>query len=367
MNNQRGNIIQPRLQLVAWEVTAECNLKCAHCRMSAGQNNDTAELSTSECYRLIDQILEVGSPIIILTGGEPLLRDDIIEIGKYATERGLRVVMGSNGTLVTVEMAERLKSIPLSRLGISIDFPLSAQQDKFRGITGAFDAVMKGMANARRAGIDVQVNSTITKLNVSYLSDLLALALEAGAVAFHPFLLVPTGRGKGLEDAELSPGEYEETLNWIYDKQQELAGKIFFKPTDAPHYMRIASQRRKEGSECAAPHLHATHGHGANAMTRGCLAGTGFCFVSSTGKVKGCGYLNTVAGDIREQAFAQVWNGSPLFQQLRDLSNLKGKCGACEYKAICGGCRARALEATGDYLEAEPYCIYEPSSLRRMK
>jgi len=367
MNNVNGGIIQPRLQLIAWEVTGKCNLKCAHCRMAAGQETGNEELSTDECYRLIDQVLEVGHPIIILTGGEPLLRSDIVDIGKYATTRGLRVVMGSNGTLVTAEAAARLKSIPLSRLGVSIDFPSPDKQDKFRGMPGAFAAAMDGIVNARRAGIEIQVNTTITKLNVSSLPDLLALALDCGAAAFHPFLLVPTGRGKGLEDVELSPQEYEDTLSWIYDKQQELAGRIFFKPTDAPHYMRIVNQRRKQGDACAVSQPQAAHGHGTNALTRGCLAGTGFCFISSTGKVKGCGYLNAEAGDIRQQTFARVWNGSPLFQQLRDLSNLKGKCGACEYKAVCGGCRARALEATGDYLESEPYCIYEPVSLRKVK
>ena len=365
MSTIGSGIIEHQLQLVAWELTARCNLKCAHCRMSADTAVNPDELNTAECYRLIDQILEVGRPIIILTGGEPLFRKDILEIGKYATERGLRVVMGSNGTLVSPGTAAGLKSIPLSRLSISIDFPQADKQDQFRGVQGAFKSAMDGIANARREGIEIQVNSTITKLNVAYLTELLALALEAGAVAFHPFLLVPTGRGKGLEDVELSPREYEDTLNWIYDKQQELAGRIFFKPTDAPHYMRIVSQRRKQGDGCPAPASHPTHGHGANSLTRGCLAGTGFCFISAAGRVKGCGYLNVEAGNIREQTFKQVWETSPLFKQLRDLSGLKGKCGACEYKAVCGGCRARALEATGDYLEAEPYCIYEPAALRK--
>jgi len=171
-------------------------------------------------------------------------------------------------------------------------------------------------------------------------------------------MLVPTGRGKGLESEELSPGRYEQTLHWIYDKQVELKDKIFFKPTDAPHYLRIMKQRQKQerllNREVAIGH------NPVNTITRGCLAGTGFCFVSYQGKVKGCGYLNLEAGDIRKERFAQIWADSPLFRCLRDLSNLKGKCGVCEYKRICGGCRARAYEATGDCLEAEPYCIYEP-------
>ena len=307
---------------------------------------------------MVDQILEVGSPIIILTGGEPLSRPDVLAIARYTANKGLKVVMGTNGTLITEEMAERLKEVPISRLGISLDFPVAELQDNFRGQAGAFEAAVAGIANARRAGIEIQINSTITRLNVNLIDELLALAFKVGAVAFHPFLLVPTGRGKGLESVELPPEQYEQTLHWIYDKQVELGDRMFFKPTDAPHYLRVIKQRQKQDQQ-VEPEPTAGH-HPANAITRGCLAGTGFCFVSSQGKVKGCGYLDVEAGDVRKERFAQVWANSPLFCQLRDLSNIKGKCGVCEYKRICGGCRARAYEATGDYLEAEPYCIYEP-------
>jgi len=231
---------------------------------------------------------------------------------------------------------------------------------------------MAGIESARKQGVEFQINCTITKLNVAYLDKLLSLALETGAVAFHPFLLVPTGRGKGLESVELSPQEYEQTLNWIYDKQIELGDRIFFKPTDAPHYLRIMSQRQKQKADRsqneASLRYHpsaASHHHPVNAITRGCLAGTGFCFISHRGKVKGCGYLDVEAGDLRKQTFGQIWTDSPLFNHLRDLSGIKGKCGICEYKRICGGCRARAYEKTGDYLEAEPYCIYEPVKTRK--
>ena len=357
------DIIELKLQLVAWELTGSCNLFCAHCRGSATSDSCENELTPKECFHLIDQILEVGQPIIILTGGEPLVRPDVMEIAAYAVSRGLRVVMGTNGTLITEEIARKLKEIPVSRLGISLDFPTAGLQDDFRGQKGAFEAAVAGISRARKTGIEIQINSTISKLNVHYLDDLLTLSLDMGAVAFHPFLLVPTGRGKALESVELPPEQYEQTLNWIYDKQVELGDRIFFKPTDAPHYLRIMKQRQnQEGQTKPEP---AAGRHPANAITRGCLAGTGFCFISSRGKVKGCGYLDVVAGDIRENSFAEIWEGSPLFQSLRNLSNLKGKCGACEYKRICGGCRARAYEATGDYLEAEPYCIYGPAARHR--
>lgn len=363
------NDIQPKLQLVAWEITRSCNLYCAHCRASADSGPWEDELSTEECYRVIDEILEVGKPIIILSGGEPLAREDVLTIGKCAVNKGLRVVMGSNGTLVTEEMAAKMKDVPISRLAISLDFPVAELQDDFRGKKGAFEEAMAGIKNAQCAGIDIQINSTITKLNVSLLEQTLSLAQEVGAVAFHPFLLVPTGRGKDLESVDLSPEQYEETLNWIYDKQLELGDMMFFKPTDAPHYMRVMKQRQKQshGDNVSAPQSPAsTTGHPSmHSITRGCLAGTGFCFISHRGSVQGCGYLDMEAGNLRKESFSQIWANSTLFRSLRNLSNIKGKCGVCEYKGICGGCRARAYETTGDYLEAEPYCIYEPASLAK--
>ncbi len=328
MAKMEGDIIRPRLQLVAWELTRSCNLFCAHCRGSAGYGQYSGELSTEECFHLIDEILEVGKPIIILTGGEPLVRRDVLTIARYAVTRGLRVVMGSNGTLITEKLATELKDVPISRIGISLDFPKAELQDDFRGRAGAFDAAMAGIANAHRAGIEVQINSTITRLNVGYLDELLSMALRVGAVAFHPFMLVPTGRGKGLKSVELPPEQYEQTLNWIYDKQLELGDRMFFKPTDAPHYLRIVKQRQKQsqGMEKLKP---ATGHNPANSISRGCLAGTGFCFISYQGKVKGCGYLDVEAGDIRKGNFSQIWSDSPLFCSLRDLSNLKGKCSVC--------------------------------------
>ena len=360
---KQGELLTPKLQLVAWELTRSCNLFCAHCRGSASRGRYSDELSTEECFRLVDQILEVGKPIIILTGGEPLIRQDVFQVAKYAVSKGLRVVMGSNGTLVTEEAATKLKDVPISRIGISLDFPVAELQDDFRGQAGAFEAAMDGITNALRAGIEVQINSTITRLNVSYLDELLSLALGVGAVAFHPFLLVPTGRGKGLEAVELSPQQYEETLNWIYDKQVELGDRMFFKPTDAPHYLRVMKQRQSHGDSMPA----STAGqHSMHSITRGCLAGIGFCFISHRGSVQGCGYLDIEAGNIKEQPFSQIWADSTLFRNLRELSNIKGKCGVCEYKKICGGCRARAYEATGDYLEAEPYCVYKPAAQQKV-
>jgi len=354
----------PELQLVAWEITKSCNLFCAHCRASSAYTPYEGELSTEECLHVIDDILGVGKPILILSGGEPFLRQDFFQIAKYAANQGLRVVVGTNGTLITKELAQRLKEIPVSRIGVSLDFPTPELQDQFRGKPGAFEAALAGIENAREAGIEVQINSTVTRLNASYLDDLLTLAFKAGAVAFHPFLLVPTGRGKNLAAEELPPEEYERILNWIYDKQVELGDRMFFKPTDAPHYLRVVRQRDKERDSQGVPESSSQHSR-VNAITRGCLAGIGFCFISHQGQVQGCGYLNLEAGNILETSFSRIWNDSRLFCELRDLSNIKGKCGVCEYKAVCGGCRARAYEVTGDCFASEPYCVYEPMALQK--
>jgi heme b synthase len=357
---KQENII-PKLKMVAWEITRSCNLFCAHCRSSSTSSTYKDELTTEECLGLVDGILDVGKPVIIISGGEPLLRPDLFQIARYAVEKGIRVVMGTNGTLITDEIAHKLKAIPVSRVAVSIDFPTPELQDRFRGKAGAFQAAMAGIVYLRQADVEIQLNSTITRLNIKYLNELLNLALKAGAVAFHPFMLVPTGRGKGLERVEMSPEEYEKTLSWVYDRQKELGDRIFFKPTDAPHYQRIIRQRKKKGN----PQGTKVGNKAMNPMTRGCLAGTGFCFVSHRGRVQGCGYLDVEAGNIRNESFSRIWANSALFCELRDLSNIKGKCGICEYRRVCGGCRARAYESTGDYLEAEPYCAYEPAALQK--
>ena len=254
-----------------------------------------------------------------------------------------------------------MKDVGIARVSISIDFPNAAEHDEFRGVPGAFDGAVRGIRNCLDAGVEVQINSTITKLNAHYLPALLQLAEDLGAVSFHPFMLVPTGRGKELEEQELPPEEYERALEWMYDAQQE--SDLFMKPTDVPHYWRVMRQRAKAQGRKLEVHPH-SHG-GMNTLSRGCLAGIGFCFISHIGDVQGCGYFDKVAGNVREQTFPEVWRDSPLFNELRDFDGLKGKCGACEFKKVCGGCRARAYEATGDYMAEEPYCAYVPQGLVR--
>lgn len=346
-------------KLIAWEFTKSCNLSCAHCRGSSTSKMDKDELSTGESKRFIDEIANFGKPILILSGGEPLVRSDIFEIASYGTHKGLRVVMATNGTMVTSNIAEKLKQSGIQRVSISIDGATTRTHDEFRGMPGAFEGALNGIEIFKNTGIGIQINTTITKRNIKEIPDIFEFAKNIGSDALHIFMLVPTGRGKEIEEDEIPPEEYEEILNWFYEKQK--SSPIQLKATCAPHYFRIALQRaQKEGEN--PPFKN----EGYNAMTRGCLGGTGFCFVSSKGEVHPCGYLPALAGNIRNEKFEEIWNYSKVFNDLRDVTKLKGKCGICEYKNICGGCRARAYAGTGDYMDEEPYCIYNPKQKSRL-
>ncbi len=341
------------LRLVAWEITRNCNLSCIHCRASAEKGPYSGEADTQSALKLIDQIAEVGNPIVILTGGEPLLREDIFDIAGYGTSKGLRMVMAPNGTLITESAARKMSDAGIRRISISLDGAASDVHDRFRGVPGAFDGAMNGIRHAKAAGIEFQINTTITKANLSQIPAIQELAVQLGAAAHHIFLLVPTGRGKYIIDQEISAEEYENTLNWFYDQRDRTPLQL--KATCAPHYYRILRQRAKKDGK---PVTFQTHG--LDAVTRGCLGGTGFCFISHVGVVQPCGFLNLNCGNIHETSFPQIWDHSEIFNNLRNFDGLKGKCGRCEYRKVCGGCRARAFEATGDYMAEEPLCAYQP-------
>jgi heme b synthase len=343
---------QPRI--VAWEVTRSCNLNCVHCRASSKHGPYPQELSTLKAREILDQIREAGSPIVILTGGEPLLRRDIFGLAEYGTSKGLRVVMGSNGTLITSDTAREIKNSGIKRVGISLDGATRQSHDTLRKVRGAFDRAMKGISNLRDRGVEFQINTTITRRNLSELKRILDLAVRLGAIAHHIFLLVPTGRAREMVDQELSAQDYEDTLHWFY--QQHAKVSLELKATCAPQYYRILRQEASsKGQKVNAKTF------GLDAVTRGCLAGIAYCFISHEGIVQPCGYLEIRAGDLRESSFSRIWNNSPVFADLREFSKYKGKCGECEYITVCGGCRARAYEAYGDYLSEEPLCVYNPA------
>lgn len=347
----RTGIKAPRI--LAWEITRSCNLSCAHCRAAAEFGHYKGELSLDEIKAVIDNIVTISNPILILTGGEPLLRPDIWDIIDYAQEKGAMPVVGTNATLITDEIAAKLAAHKIPRISVSIDFAKAEDHDRFRGEPGSFDAAVEGIKAAKRHGVGVQINTTVTKENAKDLPAIHDLAEELGVDAFHIFMLVPTGRGSDLLGIELSPQESEEVLTWAYHRQK--TSPLHFKPTDSPHYYRIIRQQAKlEGKKVTREQ------YGMEAMTRGCLGGITFGFISHTGDIQPCGYFDMQLGNVKEEPFASIWTNSRVFNDLRDYSLLKGKCGACEYKGVCGGCRARALEITGDYMESEPYCAYIP-------
>jgi len=352
----------PFPRLVAMELTRKCNLNCIQCRALAEFKDYENELSFEEVKRILDEIHTLGPSIIILTGGEPLLREDIYEIASYGSNLGLRTVLATNGTLNTPAVIHKMKDNGIMRISISIDGASSETHDRLRGQEGAFDGAIKGIEVALGNGMSVQVNSTITKENVHEIEGIMELAESLGVHSLHLFLLVPTGRGKELKDQELSPEKYEEVLRWFSGQQSKY--KMELRTTCAPHYYRIEKQMKetsKEGVNLKTSHPH----HPFSKSTRGCLAGIGFAFISHIGKVQTCGYLEVECGDLRKSSFVDVWKNSPVFTKLRDLENYKGKCGSCEFIRVCGGCRARAYAMTGDYLDEEPYCVYNPRKIAK--
>ncbi len=341
------------LRMVAWEVTRSCNLSCIHCRASAERGPYPGELSHDECIAFLDDLATFSRPVVILTGGEPLLREDIFAIAQHGTNHGFRMVMAINGTLLTEKVCKRMIDSGIQRISISLDGAKAESHDRFRGVEGAFDEALNGIRIARESGLEFQINTTVTQVNLSELPRIFDLAVRLKAVAHHIFLLVPTGRGEDLAKQSLLSEEYEETLHWFCSQMNQVPLQL--KATCAPHYQRVLRQRAKAEGRRVTPKTH-----GLDAMTRGCLGGISFCFVSHVGNVQPCGYLEVSSGQIRERPLSEIWTQAPMFKELRNYRLYKGKCGRCEYVSVCGGCRARAYAQCGDYLSEEPLCLYEP-------
>ena len=341
------------LRLVAWEVTRKCNLNCVHCRAGSERGPYPGELSPSKCLEILDQIRSVGEPIVILTGGEPILREDVFELAEQGTQMGLRMVMATNGTLLTPDIVEKIRASGIKRVSISIDGADEDMHDRFRKEPGAFKRAVEGIRLLGKGNVEFQINTTVTRHNINKIKDILDMAVQLGAAAHHIFLLVPTGRAKEMVDQEIDALEYEKILHWFYQMRKEVPLQL--KATCAPHYYRIMRQEAHARGEKVDFKTY-----GLDAVTRGCLGGTAFCFISHDGIMQPCGYLELNCGDLKKSSFGSIWRDSEVFNQLRDFSAYRGKCGRCEYLRVCGGCRARAYEATGDFLAEEPLCAYQP-------
>ncbi|MDD4869899.1 MAG: radical SAM protein [Kiritimatiellae bacterium] len=333
------------LRVVAWETTRRCELQCLHCRGSARNQDYPGELSTEEGFRLIDGIAAFSKPILILTGGEPMTRPDIYDLASHATSCGLRVVMAPCGPLINANTVQLIKQSGIQRISISLDGATTETHDAFRGVKGAFESAIRGIKHAKEAGIEFQINTTVTRHNVAELPDILQLAIELGAFALDIFFLVPTGRGTALKQMEISPEQYERALQWIAETSKHVPIKV--KTTCAPHFARIQTS------------LSGRRGHAS-----GCMGGRGFVFVSHRGIIQPCGFLDLACGDLRKENFnfRKIYEESEIFRKLRNIDNYGGKCGYCEYRYVCGGCRARGYVQSGDYLAEEPSCTYVPKA-----
>lgn len=340
---------------IYWEVTRGCNLRCLHCRATPTELSSPEDLPTQECMKIMDQMAQVCRPALVLTGGEPLFRSDIYDLGRYGVKVGFKMGLATNGTLVTPEVAQKIYNAGFHRVSISLDGADPATHDEFRRMPGAFEAAVEGIRNLKALGVYLQVNTSVTTHNEIQLEDVLRLVTDLKADAWHLFLLVPVGCGIQIaEEMQVNAKEYERILNWIEEKTPQ--APLPLRAICAPHFTRIRAQRTYIGRSLGEKQVTVP-------MTKGCTAGMGMCFISHRGRLYPCGYLPVEAGDLLTQSFGEIWEGSPVLQSLRDVSLLKGKCGICEFRHVCSGCRARAYGMTGDYLAEEPFCLYQPGSL----
>jgi radical SAM protein with 4Fe4S-binding SPASM domain len=347
------------LRIISWNVTFRCPLRCAHCYLDAGEREDAAELDTADGMALVDRISEVGRPILVLSGGEPLLRSDIFDLAAHATERGLRVALGTSGFSVTDDVAEQMRDAGIRKVAISIDSADPGTHDAFRGVAGAWNRAVDAVRAVTDRGIPVQIHTTIRTSDPGEIDAIVALGSGLGVRDYQFFFIVPTGRGSGLKD--IAPLEYETVIGRILEHAREPGLSV--RPTCAPQFVRVAERM----------------GIDPGIWGRGCIAGISYCRITPTGDVTPCPYLPLTVGNVREQRFGEIWSASPVFTALRSPDNLKGKCGRCSYRSVCGGCRARAFGVRreigdvcgsparsgipyGDYLAEDPWCPYEPTT-----
>ncbi len=371
--------------IVFWELTRACMLACKHCRARAIKKRNPKELSTEECFNVIERLAEFEfKPLIVFTGGDPLMRDDVVEIIKFATDSGFRTAVAFSGTeLADEDRLRELKKAGVARIAVSIDGSNERSHDVFRGVAGAFRMSMNIVERAKKLEIPFQINTTVTRNNLMELPEIADLCVESGAVMWDVFFLVPTGRA--TRDMMPSPQQFEDALCWLYDLSRRAGMNV--KSSAATHLRRIEAMRdrgimprvgelyhelvrrserlfsRDEEREIVSGYHGRTLTDGIRRST-GITDGRGMFFISHIGEVYPSGFLPISAGNVREKSVREIYLRSKIFLELRNANNLKGKCGVCEYRFICGGSRARAYALTGDYLQEEPCCVYIPEKIR---
>lgn len=341
--------------VLIWEVTQACELACKHCRADATPDRHPAELSTKEAKALLDDIADFGNDqLLVLSGGDPLARPDLFELIEYGVDRGLRMTLTPSGTgSLTPDVVTELTDLGVRRLALSFDGPTAESHDGFRGESGSFASTMRAARAASECGLPLQINTTVCRETAEGLPELIELVDDLDAVLWSVFFLVPVGRGGTL--AEVTPPQAERIMEWLLDQGAEREFGI--KTTEAPHYRRVAIQRASEGAATSAP--------ASDAIGRrsGIGAGDGFAFISHTGEVYPSGFLPLSGGDVRNRSIVDIYRQAPLFTELRDRDNLVGKCGACEFRGLCGGSRSRVYARTGSAYESDPLCPYVPATV----
>lgn len=342
--------------IVVWELTRACALQCLHCRAEAQYASDPAQLTFEEGKRLIDDIAEMDRPLLVFTGGDPLMRRDLFELAEYAVqEKGLSVSMTPSATpKVTFQAVRRAKEAGLARWAFSLDGSTAEVHDHFRGTAGSYEMTQRGIGYLQELGIPIQINTTVSRYNLHDLPLIAEVVREMGAVLWSLFFLVPVGRG--MKADMITPEQHEEVMTWLYQVNQQMPYDV--KVTEAPHFRRVWNQLSKRETMPRDARTKKRPDWLGRAP-KGVNDGDGFVFVSHIGDVYPSGFLPVKAGNVREGSLRQIYREAPVMKQLRDKSLLKGKCGRCPYKEICGGSRARAYGVTGDYLESDPYCAYD--------
>lgn len=358
--------------IVIWELTRACQLKCLHCRAEAQYRRDPRELSFEEGKALIDQIREMNNPMLVFTGGDPLMRQDVFDIAEYAVKKGVRVSMTPSATPnVTKEAIEKAKQVGLARWAFSLDGPNAEIHDHFRGTSGSFDLTIERIKYLHELEIPVQINTVISRYNIDYLEEMAKVVEELKCVLWSVFFLVPTGRGQ--EKDMISPVEHEKVFTWLYNLSKKVSFDI--KTTAAQHYRRVVIQQKMKEAKDQNEDIQYLDALTQQGLTgsidglgrapKGVNDGNGFVFISHIGDVYPSGLLPVKAGNVREQPLAEIYRESPIFKDLRNPDKYKGKCGQCEFRYVCGGSRSRAFAMTGDYMESEPFCVYIPKALRK--
>ena len=352
---------------LAWEITRACGLACLHCRAEAMPFRDPGELSTEEAFGLIDQAVDLGGPILVVTGGDPLMRPDVYDLLKYAVGRDLRVALSPSATgKLTRPALERVKAAGTHMLHLSLDGASAETHDRFRGVRGSYERTIARMRDASELDLLLQIGTTVSRHNFAELAAIGDRVAEIGATVWTVFFLVPTGRGQAAD--MLTPAEHEQVFHWLHEYAR--SAPFHVRTIAAQHYRRVVIQAQNAAATSGQQPRWEYTGTGFSARVqkrasamRGVNDGNGFCFVSNVGDVYPSGFLQIKAGNVREQSLSQIYRDSALFRSLRDPSQLKGKCGLCEYRAVCGGSRARAYAMTGDYLASDASCVYIPAAV----